>query len=288
MTKFPIQYLHQRGVALIVVLLFLILIALAGAMAVRQSNTDLKTATADQINTLLLQSSDSANQRLEAVLDSSTSTTSSGGKTVYEKVMSKTGMFGYYTTDKTGTAGNEYIYCYNPRGVAYMMDNATIKTPEGGYISNNGECDYTNANDFTSSRQSVMTQVNMLSAQVKPVSADSSPVALSAVSTTEKPFENMVEGKDSNNGNTTITNFDVRTTSILPSFSAPTFNGQDCLKQTSRPNADGTNPILTCLHGANTPSKMLYQQDKLVPITTTTECSKSGVSSAVAATCLLP
>ena len=53
---------HQRGAALIVVLLFLVLILLAGAIAVRQSTTDLKTATADQINTLLLQSADSGNQ----------------------------------------------------------------------------------------------------------------------------------------------------------------------------------------------------------------------------------
>ena len=37
---------HQRGAALIVVLLFLVLIMLAGAIAVRQSTTDLRTATA--------------------------------------------------------------------------------------------------------------------------------------------------------------------------------------------------------------------------------------------------
>ena len=60
---------HQRGAALIVVLLFLVLILLAGAIAVRQSTTDLRTATADQINTLLLQSADSGNQKLEAMVN---------------------------------------------------------------------------------------------------------------------------------------------------------------------------------------------------------------------------
>ena len=55
----------EQGATLIVVLLFLVLIILAGAIAVRQSTTDLKIATSDQINTVLLQSADSANQKLE-------------------------------------------------------------------------------------------------------------------------------------------------------------------------------------------------------------------------------
>ncbi|MGY8855961.1 MAG: pilus assembly PilX family protein, partial [Pseudomonadales bacterium] len=49
----------QRGAVLIVVLLFLTLIILVGVIAVRNSSTDLKLATSDQINTVLLQSSDS-------------------------------------------------------------------------------------------------------------------------------------------------------------------------------------------------------------------------------------
>ena len=53
----------QQGAALIVVLLILILIMLVGTMAVRQSTTNLKVATSDQINTLLLQSADGAKAR---------------------------------------------------------------------------------------------------------------------------------------------------------------------------------------------------------------------------------
>ncbi len=66
---------NERGATLIVVLLFLVLIMLAGAIAVRQSSTDLKIATSDQINTVLLQSSDSANQKLEMMLNGSSTTT---------------------------------------------------------------------------------------------------------------------------------------------------------------------------------------------------------------------
>ena len=59
----------EQGATLIVVLLFLVLIMLAGAIAVRQSTTDLKVATSDQINTVLLQSADSANQKLETMVN---------------------------------------------------------------------------------------------------------------------------------------------------------------------------------------------------------------------------
>ena len=70
--KMTLRYRNrERGATLIVVLLFLVLIMLAGAIAVRQSSTDLKIATSDQINTVLLQSSDSANQKLEMMLNGS-------------------------------------------------------------------------------------------------------------------------------------------------------------------------------------------------------------------------
>ena len=57
----------QQGVTLIVVLLFLMLITLVGIMAVKRSTTDLKVATADQVDTFLLNSSDSANKRIEKI-----------------------------------------------------------------------------------------------------------------------------------------------------------------------------------------------------------------------------
>jgi Tfp pilus assembly protein PilX len=77
----------ERGATLIVVLLFLVLIMLAGAIAVRQSNTNLKVATSDQINTVLLQSSDSANQKLEMMINGSPTTSE------YQDVVSVAGVF---------------------------------------------------------------------------------------------------------------------------------------------------------------------------------------------------
>lgn len=64
-----VAHQSQQGAALIVVLLILILIMLVGTMAVRQSTTNLKVATSDQINTLLLQSADGANIQLEQMVN---------------------------------------------------------------------------------------------------------------------------------------------------------------------------------------------------------------------------
>ena len=88
---------HQRGAALIVVLLFLVLILLAGAIAVRQSTTDLRTATADQINTLLLQSADSGNQKLEAMVNANPSSQA------YKDITSVSGAIGHFLLNSDNT-----------------------------------------------------------------------------------------------------------------------------------------------------------------------------------------
>ena len=78
----------QQGAVLIVVLLFLVLIILAGVIAVKQSTTDLRLATSDQINTLLLQSADNANQSIEQ------SVNGSSDEDIYDDMLSITGPFG--------------------------------------------------------------------------------------------------------------------------------------------------------------------------------------------------
>lgn len=97
----------QRGAVLIVVLLFLILIMLVGVIAVRNSNTDLKLATSDQINTLLLQSADSVNNKIEISVNGSPASEQ------YKQIMGITGIFGYYILEDN----NDDIidFCYRPR-----------------------------------------------------------------------------------------------------------------------------------------------------------------------------
>ena len=55
----------ESGAVLIVVLLVLILITLIGTIAIQRSTTDLKLATASQINKLTFQSTDAAFNKLE-------------------------------------------------------------------------------------------------------------------------------------------------------------------------------------------------------------------------------
>ena len=80
----------QQGAVLVVVLLFLVLIIMAGAIAVRQSTTDLKLSTSDQINTLLLQSADNVNQNIEQSINSDSRSD------IYRDMLSRSGPFGYF------------------------------------------------------------------------------------------------------------------------------------------------------------------------------------------------
>ena len=56
---------RESGAVLIVVLLVLVLILIVGAVAVRQSTTDLRVATAGQVNQLLFQANDAAFMKVE-------------------------------------------------------------------------------------------------------------------------------------------------------------------------------------------------------------------------------
>ena len=119
---------YQSGAALIVVLLFLVLIMLGGVMAVRQSSTDLKTATADQINTLLLQSADSGNQKLEAMVNGAPTSQE------YKDITSAAGAIGHFLLSPDNQ-NHEFIYCYNPREKNYLANNASIRKPNGTHWS---------------------------------------------------------------------------------------------------------------------------------------------------------
>ena len=99
-----VAHQSQQGAALIVVLLILILIMLVGTMAVRQSTTNLKVATSDQINTLLLQSADGANIQLEQMVNGGPNTTA-----YQTALIEKNGIFSYFL-DNPQNSGDELVY----------------------------------------------------------------------------------------------------------------------------------------------------------------------------------
>lgn len=248
----------EQGATLIVVLLFLVLIMIAGVIAVRQSNTDLKIATSDQINTVLLQSSDSANQKLEMMINGSPSSAE------YKDATSAAGVFGHFLLNENN-ATNEFIYCFNPRTKKYLTANATVKAVSGGYINslNNGICNYTNANDYTSSRQTVMTQMS---------------VTVTPPNPNAERFGHVVIGKEIEDRTSKRYQFDIRATSALPAYNEPKISSGNCFDQTSIKSnvATGNKSLSECLLAASTPSKMLYEQADVENVSASTVCIPFG------------
>ena len=249
----------EQGATLIVVLLFLVLIMLAGAIAVRQSNTDLKVATSDQINTILLQSSDSGNQKLENMINGDLSSEP------YKDVTSSAGVFGHFLLDDKNV-GNEFIYCFNPRTQKYLTANATIRDPNGGYWSglNNGICDYNSAYGYTSNRQTIVTQMS---------------VTTTAPDPDEEAFSQMVIGKEVEDRTSQRYRFDIRATSALPAYHEPKDGSGSCFAKTSITDADGKNAMNDCMLAAMTPSKMLYEQVDVENVSASTTCIPFGKGS---------
>ena len=248
----------EQGATLIVVLLFLVLIVLAGAIAVKQSTTDLKVATSDQINTVLLQSADSANQKLETMVNGSA--TSDG----YKDVTSATGALGHFLLFEDNKT-NEFIYCFNPRTQRYLTKSATVRAPAGGYVDglNKGVCDYTDAADYTSARQAVMTQMS---------------ITITPPDPNAERFGHVVLGKEIEDRTSKKYQFDIRASSALPAYNEPKVGADKCFEQTSISAnvVSGKQSLNECLLAASTPSKMLYEQADVANLSSSTECIPFG------------
>lgn len=260
---------YQSGAALIVVLLFLVLIMLGGVMAVRQSSTDLKTATADQINTLLLQSADSGQQKLESMINGNSSSSE------YQAITSATGAFGHFITGGTDYKDHEFIYCYNPREKNYMLNNASvkIKDQDGEWSqANSGYCNYTDINSYTNARGTSLTQ---MSVSVTPGGIEN------------EAFSHMVTGKEVENRTTQKYKFDVYATATLPAYNEPKLANKSCFVKSSIKQSDGTIPIVSCMKSANVPSKTLYQQADVENLSNSTKCIPFGTGSFDSSKCVL-
>lgn len=243
-TKNRYYRVNEQGVVLIVVLLFLILIMLAGVMAVRQSSTDLKTATADQINTLLLQSADGANIKIENVVNGSSNDQAYGDATA------DNGIFGHFFNPLA--KNDELIYCYNPRQLQAMTNNTRIIQGTGVLAGHTtGNCNPTQSSSYISGRNTVLTQVS---------------IRIAPSSTNGGAFNSIPEGRDINNNITSgnanllsVYNFDIRSTSALPSYNDP----GDCFTHSSASNAIGNSTLSNCLANKNVPKKQIYSQAAL-------------------------
>lgn len=252
---YPSVASDQRGAVLIVVLLFLVLIILVGVIAVRNSSTDLKLATSDQINTVLLQSSDSINNKIEMSVNGLTTDDQ------YKQIMGITGIFGYYFL---GSNDEDIIdFCYRPRSAFFNIDNAVIRRGSGKIVNNTmGYCDPTESTDYTSNRNTTMTQV-----MIKNVSATNN----------NGDFTHMALGSDSEEETSKKYTFDIYSTSVLPAYgSAKDEKINECFSRNASDNVDG---VTKCMTDNSIPNKMLVQQVDVANIQNSDYCTYFGNSS---------
>lgn len=251
----------QQGAVLIIVLLFLILIIFAGVIAVRQSTTDLRVATSDQINALLLQSADNANQNIEQSLNGSSS------DATYVDMVSRTGPFGHFMLD-TSNADHEYVFCFRPRASFFDFNKTTIQTSSGSNIlgSGNGYCNPGTAADYISDRNTSMTQVN---------------VSLTPSNAANEAFASYTIGQDSSEISSQAFMFDINSTAVLPAYSGSETTITNCFKKTSQVDLVATpeDAISGCLAGASVPSTVLYEKANVQNLSKGTKCVEFGKGS---------
>lgn len=251
----------QQGAVLIVVLLFLVLIIFAGVIAVRQSTTDLRLATSDQINTLLLQSADNANESIEQSINGSSDSE------IYKDMLSRIGPFGHFILGSK-SAEHEYVFCFRPRGRFLDVNKSTIKTPSGGNIlgSDNGYCNPATAADYASNRNASMTQVN---------------VALAPPNAANEAFGSYTIGQDIGKVESQALMFDINSTAILPAYAGATDAAKECFKQTSKYDnvTDKEKTIAGCMAKAGVPSTVLYEQVSVANQSKGAKCVSFGKGS---------
>lgn len=290
---------HQQGVTLIVVLLFLVLITLAGAIAVRSSTTDLKLATTEQADALLLNTADNNNKSVEQLIN--IDPTDANAVTQKNLALSSAGMFGYFMNiGADENRGDQIIFCYRPRAdYFFRMNEATVIDPSGGSklttgaSSTGGFCRVSKADDFSSARNNVMTQVA--------VTRPSSDMVAAA------PFEYVPLEQTITTSNVTSSspNFRLFSSSFLPGLTqAKESDILACLKKPNQNAADfgysakdeDDNDVIKyydetltqCLARIGVPTTTLVQDVKLENILTSKKCldyGKGDASNAFSSEC---
>lgn len=149
---------QQSGIALITVLLFLVLITVAGAIAVRQGLVDLNVSTSDQAGTLMLNNSDSVLAHIEQAAGTS-------GTAAYNTIMSQqNGVLGYFILNGQEKIDHQLLFCYQGSS-ANLFDRSQVSvwlpgnsTIQGGTA---GVCNPSQASHYTSNRATAMTQIGI-------------------------------------------------------------------------------------------------------------------------------
>lgn len=228
----PIHYSkrQQSGMALITVLLFLILITIAGAIAVRQSVVDLNVATSDQVGTLILNSSDSVLAHMEQVGNNPYVRNADGTPDrsrldpAYSNMLSQNnGVLGYFLTDGQSRINQQFFFCYRPNEEQLFNASTAGKWLPGNTTAQNSGsiCAPTSGANYTSTRNIAMTQVSVKS--IENILSDN--------------FEDVPQGEASEvHAQNYVPQLLINSVSLLPSMSSVTANQiTTCL---GRPSGD--------------------------------------------------
>lgn len=247
--KMPASLHKQSGAVLIVVLLTLVLIMIVGAIAVRQSTTDLKVATADQVNKLLFQANDAALMKVEKE-----------DRILSERRDNVDTLKGYMSS--TQREGHEVSFCVRPRSTKlFSILEISERNKANNLLANrnNGYCNPDDGDDYVSEGR-VMTQMTF----ARPIDIDNKGVFYKEVEgTLSNDFEKPETG-----GNVTIecTTFIGYVTSVIPALSQSPLGDADtsitdttsiagCLKQPRT----GANTVDSCLTALSVPFQTQQQ-----------------------------
>ena len=283
MNKYPKYQLptSQNGATLIVVLMFLLLIIVVGVIAVRNSMTSLRLATSDQVDTLLLTTSDTSNKNIENIINDPTYSSEKAN------ILGSLGFFGYFlNTGATSNRGDQVLFCYRPRqSYFFKMSEATIITPSGqsklvGGAGSSGFCRPSQADDFVNARQNVMTQVSVTRPNIQ---------SLPVTPFGNVPLEITINSDDATSSSPS---FRIHSTSFLPAMSKVSdAKITECLEKPSENAAsfvagiDEDDPNQNtyfgetrneCLAKIGVPAKVLVKEAKLENNVDSENCIKKG------------
>lgn len=230
---------NQSGAVLIVVLFVLILIMIVGTIAVRQSTTDLRVATADQVTKILFQANDAALMKVEKE-----------DRILSERRDNVDTLKGYMSA--TQREGHEVSFCVRPRSdkLFSILEISEINKDKALLTNtNNGYCDPSNNDDYVSEGR-VITQMTF----VRPIATDDEGIFNREIVGT---FSNNFD-KPENGGNTTIdcTTFVGYVTSVIPAMSQkPLSSIASCLE---KPRT-GSTTVDSCLTELGVPFQTQQQ-----------------------------
>lgn len=218
---------HQQGATMIIVLVVLLLIAIAGTIAVRSGLFGARLSTNTQVNNLLINNNDAALFKFEdmSVLDI--------------KENFAVGGFYHYLKDPI-TAADELIFCYQAdEADTFKMNKAAIVKADNSADRVPNFC--TATGKFSSGRNAIITQVHV---RVNDVD------------------EGVAEGYTMIASDTNIQqriNLSVSSISVMPSFvknvadSGVQDSINECFKKTAFARAAGVETVTQCFNNLNVP-----------------------------------